>query len=179
MSICFHRNTALLEWSDVWKRERRGPPLAWRQDFVEIHVPTVETCLWAHEQTPRCQLARWQLHSVLSVFSFFHTFLINSYGFPVLLYLLKKTSPVLVLFFPISCAQLLSHVQLFVIPWTVAHQGSLSIGFLRQDYGSGLPFPLPGHLPDPGIKPESPVSSALAGRFFTTGGHHLGRPSTV
>ena len=41
-------------------------------------------------------------------------------------------------------------------------------GILRQEYWSGLPFPAPGDLPDPGIKPVSLTSSALAGRFFTT-----------
>ena len=49
--------------------------------------------------------------------------------------------------------------------WAVAHQAPLSMGFLRQEYWSGLPFPSAGDLPDPGIKPKSP---ALAGRFFTT-----------
>ena len=53
----------------------------------------------------------------------------------------------------------------FVTPCTVAHQASLSIGFPRQEYQSGLPFPPPGDLADPGIEPASP---ALAGRFFTT-----------
>ena len=57
---------------------------------------------------------------------------------------------------------LLSHVQLFATPWTVAHQGPLSIGFPRQEYWSGLPSPPPGDLSDPGIKPTSPVSPALA-----------------
>ena len=60
------------------------------------------------------------------------------------------------------------HVQLFATLWTIAHQAPLSIGFPRQEYLSGLPFPPPGDLPDPGIKPSSPVSSALIGRFFTT-----------
>ena len=50
-------------------------------------------------------------------------------------------------------------------PWTVAHQASLSVGFPRQEYWSGLPVPSPGDLPDRGIKPVSP---ALASRFFTT-----------
>ena len=50
------------------------------------------------------------------------------------------------------CGQLLSRVQLFVIPWTVACQALLSLGFPRQEYRSGLPFPLPGDLPDPGIE---------------------------
>ena len=50
-------------------------------------------------------------------------------------------------------------------PWTVAHQAPLSMGFPRQEYWSGLPFPSPEDLPNPGIKPMSP---ALAGGFFTT-----------
>ena len=61
-----------------------------------------------------------------------------------------------------------SHVQLFVILWTVALQAPLSMGFFRQDYWSSLPCPPPGDLPDPGIKPMSLASPALAGEFFTT-----------
>ena len=59
-------------------------------------------------------------------------------------------------------------VQLFVTRWTVAHQAPLSTGFSRQEYWNGLPFLPPGDLPDPGIKPVSLVSPALAGGFFTT-----------
>ena len=65
-------------------------------------------------------------------------------------------------------AQSLSRVQLFVTPWTVAHQASLSMGFPRQEYWSGLPFPTTEDLPDPGIKPVSLASPASAGGFFTT-----------
>ena len=61
-----------------------------------------------------------------------------------------------------------SHVQLFVAPWTVVHQGSLSMGYSRQEYWSGLPSSPPEHLLDPGIKLTSLMSPALAGRFFTT-----------
>ena len=50
--------------------------------------------------------------------------------------------------------------------WTVACQDPLSMEFSRQEYWSGLPFPSPGDLPDPGIKPVSFVPPALAGRFF-------------
>ena len=64
-------------------------------------------------------------------------------------------------------AQSLSCVQLFTTPWTVSCQASLSLGFSRQEYWSGLPFPFPGSLPDPGIKPKSPGSPALAGGFIT------------
>ena len=54
-----------------------------------------------------------------------------------------------------------SHVQLFETPWTVTLQVPLSMGFSTQEYWSGLPFPSPSSLPDPGIKPASPVSLAL------------------
>ena len=56
----------------------------------------------------------------------------------------------------------LTHVRLFVTPWTVAYQGPLSMGFSKQDYWSGLPFPSPGDLPNPGIKPGSPALRADA-----------------
>ena len=59
------------------------------------------------------------------------------------------------------CVQLLSCVQLFASPWTVAHQAPLSMGFSRQEYWSGLPFPPPGGHPDPRIEPSSPVSPTL------------------
>ena len=56
----------------------------------------------------------------------------------------------------------LSCVQLFVTPWTVAYQASPSMGFSRQEYRSGLPFPPPGDLPNPGIEPRSPTLQADA-----------------
>ena len=56
----------------------------------------------------------------------------------------------------------LSHVRLFATPWTVARQAPLSMGFSRQEYWSGLPFPSPGDLPDPGIEPGSPALRADA-----------------
>ena len=54
----------------------------------------------------------------------------------------------------------LSHVRLFATPWTVAYQAPPSMGFSRQECWSGLPFPSPGDLPDPGIKPVSPTLQA-------------------
>ena len=62
----------------------------------------------------------------------------------------------------------LSCVQLFITPWTVALQAPLSLGFPRQEYWSGLPLPSPGDLPDPGILLASLASPILVGRFFTT-----------
>ena len=68
----------------------------------------------------------------------------------------------------------LSHVWLFATPWTVACQAPLSMGFHRQEHGIGLPFPPPGDLPNPGIKPASPLS---ASGFFTT--EPLGKPQWI
>ena len=51
-------------------------------------------------------------------------------------------------------------VRLFATPWTVAHQASPSMGFSRQEYWSGLPFPSPGDLPHPGIEPRFPILQA-------------------
>ena len=69
---------------------------------------------------------------------------------------------------------ILSCVQFFVTPWTVAHQAALSMGFSRQEYLSGLPFPPVGDVSDPGT---TPASLALAGGFFTT--EPLGKPMKV
>ena len=70
----------------------------------------------------------------------------------------------------------LSHVQLFATPWTVDCQAPPFMGFPRQEYWSGLPFPSPGNLPYPGIEPTSPVSPACAGRFSVT--ESPGKPTT-
>ena len=66
------------------------------------------------------------------------------------------------------CALSLSPVRLFATPGTIAHQAPLFRGFPRQEYWSGLPFPPPGDLCNPGIKSASLAFPPLAGRFFTT-----------
>ena len=58
--------------------------------------------------------------------------------------------------------KLLIRVQLFATAWTVVYQASPSMGFSRQEYWNGLPFPSPGYLPDPGIEPGSPTLEADA-----------------
>ena len=67
-----------------------------------------------------------------------------------------------------SSAQLLSRVQLFATPWTVACQALLSMEFSRQKYWCGLPVSPPGDLPNTGIEPTSLASPALAGIFLTS-----------
>ena len=58
----------------------------------------------------------------------------------------------------VSLVQVFSHIQVFATPWTVAHQAALSMEFPRQEYWSGVPFPPPGDLPDPGIELASLAS---------------------
>ena len=65
----------------------------------------------------------------------------------------------------------LSHVRLFATPWTVAHQAPPFMGFPRQEYWSGLPFPSPGDLPNPGIEPRSPALQADALTSELPGNH--------
>ena len=65
-------------------------------------------------------------------------------------------------------AKLLQLCPTPVTLWTVARQAPMCMGFSRREYWSGLPSPPPGDLPNPGIKPRSLSSPALAGRFFTT-----------
>ena len=71
----------------------------------------------------------------------------------------------------VNVVWVLSHfscVWLFVILWTRACQAPLFMGFSKEEYWSGLPFPSPGDLPNPGIEPTSLTSPAMAGEFFTT-----------
>ena len=72
------------------------------------------------------------------------------------------------------CCLVYKSCSTLVSPWTVACQAPLSMGFLRQEYWSGLPLPSPGELHNPGMEPTSPV---LAGRFFTT--EPLGKPAIM
>ena len=86
--------------------------------------------------------------------------------------------PLLLFTFSVSVLSHCSHVWLFATLWTEAHQAPLSMKFSRQDYGSGLPCPPPGHLPHPGVEPESVTLPALAGQILY---HecHLGAPLSV
>ena len=72
------------------------------------------------------------------------------------------------------CILSLSVISNYCNPWTVACQAPLSMGFSRQEHWSGLPLPTSGDLPNSGVEPRSPVSPALAGRFFIT--EPLGKP---
>ena len=69
--------------------------------------------------------------------------------------------------------KLLNRVRLIATPWTVAYQAPSSMGFSRQEYWSGLPFPSPGDLPNPGIEPGSPALEADALTSEPPGKHDL------
>ena len=75
--------------------------------------------------------------------------------------ILQGDLPFVWCFFP-EWVKLLSRVRLFATPWTVTYKAPLSMEFSRQEYWSGLPFPSPGDLPDPGIQPGSPALQADA-----------------
>ena len=77
------------------------------------------------------------------------------------------------------CVQLLQSCLPLCNLWTIAHQAPLSMGFFRQEYWSGSPCPPPGDLLDPGFKPTSLISPALAGRFFTTSNTWEAHKSTI
>ena len=76
-----------------------------------------------------------------------------------LIYVVVKTMIIIGL---VKLVKLLSRVQLFATLQSIAHQAPLSMGFPRQEYWSGLPFPSPGALPNPGIEPRSPAVRAYA-----------------
>ena len=69
---------------------------------------------------------------------------------------------IFIIFFSVSPCVSCSVIPLFATPWTIAHQGPLSMKFFGLEYWSGLPFPSPEDLPDPGMKPRSPALQADA-----------------
>ena len=110
-------------------------------------------------------LSGWVIYSLKKKYSIFLS-LIHS------LMLLNLVSILIPLWNPVLLnICMLSHfscIRLFANLWTIACQASLSMGFSRQEYWSGLPLLSLGDLPDPGIKPTSLMSLELAGGFFTT-----------
>ena len=86
----------------------------------------------------------------------------SSHGRERLFSLLRRLQSYLIRSPPLKVkVKSLSHIPLFVTPWTVAYQSLPSMGFSRQEYWSGLPFTSPGDLPNPGIQPWSPALQTL------------------
>ena len=135
------------------------------QEFIFLKVS--KCCSCSRSENHMCRIREpsdlWLLQSHTSnpVFLLFHHKLpiCRSFGFEACMTLFNSTFTKCCLFSP---------AQLFVTPWTVVRQAPLSMGFSRQEYWTGLWCPPPGDLPNPGIKPTSLMSPALAGRFFTT-----------
>ena len=175
------------------KRKTSGPlqPSSPLPLFSHYHIP-IGNCLnsnipkWSHHSTS--PLAHWptgllsspsQFHSYLSVPLFLQLSGLFRFKFQLSHFTVMwpgaKVS--ICLCFKVLMCQIaiimgplimLGHIRPFATLWIVACQAPLSMEFPRQEYWSGLPFPTPGDLPDPGIKPASLMSPALAGEFFNT-----------
>ena len=103
------------------------------------------------------------VHTHNGMLSFKPTFLLSSFTFIKRLFSssLSAIRVVSSVYLKVKVKSL-SRVRLFATPWTVAYQAPLPMGFSRQEYWSGLPFPSPGDLPDPGIEPGSSAFQADA-----------------
>ena len=109
---------------------------------AEKRIPASRYCIWF-------SLGNWTAVISFIIFFFLFFLVFHFLNFPSCY---KKTC---IPFWGKSALNRFSHVRLFVTPWTVAHEASLSMEFSRQEYWSGLPFPSPGDLPDPGIEHRS------------------------
>ena len=141
--------------------ETRVQSLGWEDPLekeMAIHFRTIAWKIPWTEEPGRLQPMGWQrvghdwatslhFHSLLISILIMYTCNTLSRAWT------KKSSPAL----DHVKVKLLSRVHLFATPWTVAYQAPLSMGFSRQEYWSGLPFPSPGDLPNPGIKPRAPA----------------------
>ena len=148
--------------------------------YVVWHICYQYVCIISH--LPLCNNLRIYILIVKSLFYGYSLGVIFRKSFPILkssnhinahLYFLLATLLVYTHthIYIHAVVQSLSHVQLFVAPWTIVYQSPLSMGLPRQEYWSDLPFPSPGDLPDPGTEP---MSSAWQVDSLTLS--HLGSP---
>ena len=130
------------------------------RDKADLLWPSVFPC-WKRALLPRSQRPHRLQLSFWSGLRWI-SWLIKRWGFRLHYVVRLLDSPAL------DCIRchVLSRVWLFATPWTVACQTPLSIGFSRQEYRSGLPFPPPGHLPSPGVTPPSLASPVLQALFY-------------
>ena len=126
-----------------WRRERLPTPIFWPGEFLigffVLMWLSIMSCLQILETNPLL------ITTSANIFS-------QSLGCLFILFIASFDTWKLFSF----VVQSLSHVRLFATPWSIAHQAPLSMGFSRQEYWSGLPFPSPGDLSNPGIEPSSP-----------------------
>ena len=126
-------HSSILAWKIPWKEEAGG------LQFMKLQ--RVEHC-WG--QTHIGTLYIYAMYMCIYIYNV-NIFIYKSLH--IQFYILHK----------FVCVYIKSHVWLFMTPWTVAYHTPPSMGFSRQEYWSGLPFPSPGDLPDPGIEPVSPT----------------------
>ena len=164
-------------WANLAQRGRGPAQICiprWKtQSYKLVQIQTRE--IWPRKSLKRSKGKQWgnwiQLHAGS----------LESKGYLMILFQFfpppqkkKWVNAFTISVWPCVWAQSLSLVRLFTTQWTIACQAPLSMGFPRQEYWSGWPFPSPEHLPDPEIEPVYPV---LAGGFYTT--EPPGKPSSL
>ena len=126
-------------------------------------------------------IRQWQVWSInIEIFKLYYQIILPlnrvtafEYLLPIIshkhvFYIVVEIRVILYAFWGVCALSHFSHVWLFAILWTVAHQASLSVEFSRQEYWSGLPFPPLGDLPDLGSEPAPLRTPTLVGGFFST-----------
>ena len=162
LKLSLFYNSSFWEISSNMPKFKQLKVVEWNVNLSSLTIDAATRVLYAsvsstNRYTFKVFSAQKSKHSQLtSLFKSNHNFL--SLCIFILRYCFSK-------YYQCVCAQVLSRVQLFETPWTIAHQAPVSMEFSRQKYWSGLPFPTLEDLPDSGIEPASP---ALADGFFTT-----------
>ena len=143
------------------------PRVSW-QGLIHCFILSMDRCL-THAGHSRLGMSIFFRHAKIDLYPIIYKLLpIIPFDVGEQLRALEPGRSVCVCVCVCVCVWARAQLYLFVIPWTIAHQVLLSRGFSREEYWSGLPFPSPEDLPDPGIKPTSLESPALADRYFTT-----------
>ena len=168
-----NESTLCMRWPKYWSFSFRISPskehpglISFRMDWLDLLAvqETLKSFLQHHSSK-----AAILWHSAFFIVQLSHpymttgkTIVLTRWTFvgKVMSLLFNMLSRLVITFLPRNKVKVksLSHVGLFVAPWTVARQAPPSMGFSRQEYWSGLPFPCPGDLPNPGIEPRSPAS---------------------
>ena len=168
-----------MRWLDEWHHWLDGHEFEWTPGVGDGHGGLACCSSWGHKESDTTEWLNWTDGTRCHDLSFLSLSTSeNSLMHVANLHLLLNTqlkchssgevfmalTRQLATFFwcPIVKMKSLSRVRLFEIPWTVVYQASLSMGFSRQEYWSGLPFPSPEDLPVPGIKPRPPALQADA-----------------
>ena len=150
------------QWPDSWLPPERETPENTRKSLIRFQKWVPKFSSPSRGWEPRSDFQGKGIKNLWTYFSLFHWGLVGS------CFISRQWKCGVITTGVCVRAQLLQSCPIFVTLWAIAFQASLFVGFSRQEYWSGFPFPSPGDLPDPGIEPAFPVSPALASRFFTT-----------